>query len=837
MDPQRWRAVRAELDAILDLDGPARAARLAAIDNPGLRAEVEALLARVDEQDAALDRPAGAFAALLVHGLATSADGDDPFLGRVLGRFRLEALLGAGGMGRVYRARCVSDGIDQVVALKLVLSADPALRDRFLRERAILSALRHPGIAQLIDVGTTPEGLPYLVMQYVEGEPLAEYCMRRGLGLADRVRLLLRVATALAHAHRNLVVHRDLKPGNIVVTAEGDPILLDFGIAKLLDRGLDGHATREGHGPMTPAYAAPEQFRGESIGVATDVYQFGVLLYRLVSGRLPYDASTEDPVGWARAVLERPPLTLSRALRERTADGHAGVADRGVALRDIGGDLEAIVRLALAKDPADRYSSIDALAADLRALLDGRPVLARRGGRLYEFTRFVRRNGVAVSATALAAAGLLSLTAYAMHQGREARAEAERARAAVDFMNEVFKAADPSGGAAASRGIADLLDVAAAEMQPRLEAHPDLRGPLNGLIAGAWLRVGRLDRAVPLYERAVADVQARPAISARERLEVLVRAAVAAQRSGRRDLAERWAMAAEIDLGRVEPEQAVEAADVLAGIRWAIATEDGDHRRALAVAEAALPRIESAATADRDALRARAFDRIAISAASLGEFERAERMAAEALAVAERVHGPGDLLTLRRAMTVGWVLTQAGKGSEALEWLGPLEPRWIALRGENSQDYATFLSALGEAHRAAGEQHEAVRRLRRSAEVYVASGGPDSAQAGDTLLKAGLLLLELGDIEAARAALRDAARHWRISVATDAPIRIRLELARAEAELAAGALPAARIHARAALELARAHGHDGARGRAEALIELAATTAPTTGATDPAGAR
>jgi serine/threonine-protein kinase len=838
MDPQRWRAVRAELEAILTLDVPARAARLAAIADQELRADVEALLARMDEPDTVLDRSAGAIAAPLLERLmrGAGADSDDPFIGRTIGRFRLESLLGVGGMGRVYRARRAEDGIDQVVALKLMLSADPSLRDRFLRERAILSALRHPGIAQLIDVGSTPEGLPYLVMQYVEGEPLADYCMSRGLGLADRLRLLLRVATALAHAHRNLVVHRDLKPGNIVVTAEGDPILLDFGIAKLVDAGFDGHATREAHGPMTPAYAAPEQFRGEPIGVATDIYQFGVLLYRLVSGRLPYAASTEDPVNWARAVLERPPLTLSRALREATTSVEPGGPGRGVAVREIGPDLEAIVRMALAKDPADRYSSIDALAADLRAFLDGRPVLARHGGRLYEFARFVRRNSVAVSGSALAAAGLLSLTGYAVHQGREARAEAERARAAVDFVNEVFKAADPSGGAAANRGIGDLLDVAAAEMQPRLEAHPDLRGPLNGLVAGAWLRVGRLDRALPLYERAIADLDAHAAVSPRERLDVFERAAFTAQRSGRRDLAERWATTAEAELGRVEPARAVEAADTLASIRWAIATEDGDHRRALGVAEGALARIESATLADRDPLRLRALNRVAISAASVGDLERAEAIAVEALALAERIHGSGDVRSLRQATTLAWVQTQAGKGAAALERLGPLGPSWIELRGENSQDYATHLSALGEAHRVAGDLREALRQFFRSAEVYVASGGPDSAQAGDVLLEAGRVLLELGEVEAARAALRDVARHWRVSVAADAPIRIRLELARAEAELAAGALPAARVHARAAFDLAQTHGDEGARTRAQTLIELGATTAAPDRPESPSGA-
>lgn len=818
MDAVRWRATRELLEGMLSLDPAQRAGRLAEIEDPLLRADVQALLGRMDQADSVLDQPAGMIAAPWVGQLDDdSGDGEtDPLLGREFGRFRIEALLGTGGMGRVYRARRIGDGIEQVVALKLMLSPDPALKDRFLRERSILSGLRHPGIAQLIDIGSTPEGLPYLVMQYVEGRPLTEYCSAQGLGLADRLRLMLRVAAALSHAHRNLVIHRDLKPGNILVTSEGDPILLDFGIAKLVDAGVDGQDTRHGQHVMTPAYAAPEQFRGEPTGVATDIYQFGVLLYRLISGRLPYEASPEDPLGWARAVLERPPMTLVRALRAGTSTGDADRTEAGVSLRDVGRDLEAIVRMALAKKVGDRYSSIDALAADLRAYLVGMPVMARRGGRLYEAGRFMRRHVVAMAVTVLAAIGLLTLTGYALHQSREARAEAERSRAAVELMNEIFKAAEPSGGTAAAGGLGDLLERAAAEMQPRLEAHPDLRGPLNGLLAGAWFRVGRVDRALPLYELAIADLETQSGISARERLEVFERGAMAAQRGGRRDLAERWAELGEALLSQVDPVLTASYADKLVTVRWGIAIEDRDIRRALTLAEAALPPDD----VDRSdpTLHMRALYRLAVSATLFGELDRAEQAATESLAISRRVHGDDDIWTLRHISILAWVLTHAGKAEEALEHLIPVGPKWIELLGENHQDYAGHLAALGEAYRANGDRQAAVRHLVEAAEVYVRTAGPDSAQAGEALLEAGQVMLELGDGFGARSALGEVELRWQVSVAADAPIRIGLELARAEVELHLGDAGAAHAHASNARALAILHGDADALARAEALL-------------------
>lgn len=789
MEAERWRQVRARVEALAELEPEARARELAALEDPALRERVAGLLARMAQPDTVLDQGGAALAA--GHLAAAEAGAELPF-GRRLGPYRLEALLGAGGMGRVYRATREVDGVEQQVAIKLVLSADPALHQRFLKERAILSGLRHPGIASLIDLGSTSEGLPFLVMEYVEGEALGEYCARRQLSLHARLRLLLRVTQALAHAHRSLVIHRDLKPGNILVTTDGDPILLDFGIAKLVDAVSGSELTQQGPGPMTPAYAAPEQFRGEPVSVATDIYQFGVLCYRLLSGRLPYPGDPADPHGWARAVVEADATTLSRALRQAGGGGDA------VRPAEVGRDLDAILGKALAKDPQARYSSIDALAADLLAYLEGRPVQARGGGAAYAAWRFAQRHRLAVGFGLASAAGLAGLTVYAWQQSLEARAEADRARAAVDFINEVFRAADPSGGNRTS-GIGELLEIAADAMQPRLAAHPDLRAPLNGLIAGAWLRVGRVDRALPLYERAVADLSARD-ISPLERLQVLEGAALAAQRSGRRELAMRWAEAAEALLPRVDAEQAARSLDVLALVRWANAIEDGRYADSLTIAEAGRSAAERIATAEGELLLMRAWNRIAVSQGSLGAHDQAAAAAAATVALAEKRFGPSHPHVLTARGTQAWVALRAGDGAGALAILEPLGESLKALRGETSQSYAVHLGSLGEAYALAGDPVRAIRTLREAAAVHVASAGPDAAQAGDALLLAARLAFEQGEVDEAAVLLDAVEGHWRQSVAADAPLRVdwqllvaRVQVARGERERAGATLQAAAV--------------------------------------------
>lgn len=374
--PERWRRLRPLLDQALDLDTQARAQFLSELStaHDGLRADLERLIRR-HEQTAGVDQPAAALAgAALEQTDPTPLPHVAPFVGRRVGPFQLTRLLGAGGMGAVYEGQRVEGGFRQTVAIKLVAGIHPGLTARFERERQILADLRHPCIAQLLDGGETSDGMPYFALEYVDGQPITAYADAIGADVPARIHLLIEVAEALAYAHRRHVIHRDIKPNNILVSQDGHVKLLDFGIAKLFKGESGPSLTRQHMGPMTPEYAAPEQFRGGELGPATDVYQFGVLMFRLLSGRMPYRASASDGLAWARAVSEDEPLSLSTALREARRAAPANVQSGEITLKrpllPRASQLDAIIRRALAKTPGARYPSLDALIADLQAYLN-----------------------------------------------------------------------------------------------------------------------------------------------------------------------------------------------------------------------------------------------------------------------------------------------------------------------------------------------------------------------------------------------------------------------------------------------------------------------------------
>ncbi|MEK7407193.1 MAG: protein kinase, partial [Acidobacteriota bacterium] len=336
----------------------------------------------------------------------------DPMAGRRIGHYRLLRRLGEGGMGVVYQAER-EDEFRQRVAVKLVRQAfaGPEVLRRFHTERQTLAGLAHPHIVTLIDGGTTEEGAPYLVMEYVEGARIDEYCAARRLPVAERLRLFLPVCAAVEYAHRNLVVHCDLKPANILITAEGAPKLLDFGIAKLVAPAVTGELTQAGQRPFTPNYASPEQVRGEPVTTLTDVYALGLILYELVAGRSAYRMESGSAAEMVAAVCVQEP--------ERPSATGA----------QVDGDLDAIVLKALRKEPQHRYGSAQQLAEDIKRYLEGRPVAARAGTLRYRAKKFVLRNRVAVAAAALALAAVLAgVIGVAWQAGvaLAARARAER---------------------------------------------------------------------------------------------------------------------------------------------------------------------------------------------------------------------------------------------------------------------------------------------------------------------------------------------------------------------------------------------------------------------------
>ena len=323
--------------------------------------------------------------------VAVENDPDQWLIGARLGPYRVMAVAGHGGMGAVYRAERDDAEFHQQVAIKLVRAAasSPSTLQRFKQERQILARLSHPHIARLLDGGSTPEGVPYLVMEFIEGEPVTAWCERQSLKLEDRLRLFLHVCEGVEHAHHSLIVHRDLKPANILVTQDGTPKLLDFGIAKLLDASADAEtATKTGLNLMTPDYASPEQVRGEPVTPAADVYALGLILYELLTGEK------------AHKIPEYTPATIAKVVCQTEAPAPASLRPH------LAGDLDNIIRMALRKEAERRYRSAGELGRDIQRHLDGRPVAARRDTLAYRVNKFIRRNRVAVAAGVVVLASL-----------------------------------------------------------------------------------------------------------------------------------------------------------------------------------------------------------------------------------------------------------------------------------------------------------------------------------------------------------------------------------------------------------------------------------------------
>ncbi|MBV9301453.1 MAG: serine/threonine protein kinase [Acidobacteriaceae bacterium] len=429
------------------------------------------------------------------------------FIGRRIGPYVLLRVLGEGGMGRVFMAARADEQYQQFVAIKLMHAGvwqSETMLQRFQRERQILANLNHPNIARLLDGGMTSDGSPYLVMEYVDGTPIDEYCREKCPSIEAKLELFRQVCSAVEYAHKNLVVHRDIKPANVLVTEEGTPKLLDFGIAKLLDPDSDWQmvsTTRPTERLMTPEYASPEQLSGESITTATDVYGLGVLLYELLAGEHPFAEQTGNPVEMARQICEVDPRPPS-AVVLRSPDRRHSEA------RELKGDLDHIVLMTMRKEPERRYSSAADLGADLSSYLNGYPVIACDNGWVYRARKFVSRHKLAAITAmllALSLAGFSAAMAILTQRANEERVRAEKERLSAEreatFLTDMFQAATPAEARGRTVTARELLDRGASRVDKELAGEPVIRASLLYAIAHAYKLLGVYDRAQKLAER------------------------------------------------------------------------------------------------------------------------------------------------------------------------------------------------------------------------------------------------------------------------------------------------------------------------------------------------
>ena len=522
MDAARWHRISAVFDQLCEAPESGRSALLEQLcgEDGELRRDVVALL-EADAAGGALDQHVPRLR------IAVAADwvrdSEAPSAGADIGCWRVGRELGRGGMGVVMLAERNDGQFEQRVAIKLIkrgMDSDAVLK-RFLHERQILARLSHPNIARLLDGGLSADGRPFFVMEYVEGTPLVAYCNANSLGLRARLDCILQVCAALQFAHRQLVVHLDIKPSNVIVTAAGEVKLLDFGIAKLLgDSPIDtSMQTRtQTQRPLTAGYASPEQLLGEPVSTATDVYGIGCLLYELLTGqRANGSAATAEEARLAAARGE--PLAPSRAA---VIGGVPGIPPRRLQ-----GDFDTIVLKALRREPERRYATVEALADDLRRCLDEHPIAARRDTLRYRTAKFVARNPIGVALAALAVVGLLSATTFALSQASSARAAALRAQAVTRYLVGIFQVADPKGTPGGLKLSArEVLDVGAKQMQLQLSEQPQLEASFSLVLGTIYGGLGENERAIALLQRALAlhPVDEQDQISHADTLALLARA-------------------------------------------------------------------------------------------------------------------------------------------------------------------------------------------------------------------------------------------------------------------------------------------------------------------------
>jgi serine/threonine protein kinase len=545
MRNEEWQKVEELLDAALEL-APAERQRF--LDEAGasleLKDEVQSLLACEEQTNGFLAAPALALSADFFAG-----DGDER-AGQTVGHYQIVREIGRGGMGTVYLGQRSDDEYRKFVAIKVVrrgMDTHDILR-RFRNERQILASLEHPYIARLLDGGTTDDGLPYLVMEHVEGLPITDYCDQRRLTTEERLELFRMVCAAVQHAHQNLVVHRDLKPSNILITSDGTPKLLDFGISKVLDPELSAFSmehTRTEFRVLTPDYASPEQVRGEQVTTASDIYSLGIVLYELLAGHRPYRATAAPAHELVRIICEQEPTRPSTAIINVEVVNHdqpkpqITITPESVSRardtqpdklrRRLSGDLDNIVLMALRKEPKRRYESAAQFAADIGRHLEGLPVSARKDTVKYRATKFVRRNRLGVLAAALVLISLVAGLAAALWQAGVARGKAriaaenqtkadqsriraeretEKSRKILAFMERVLSYANPAWYAEGSqtRGQARLIDVL-NEMGAKIEAEfpddLDVQAELHHKCAEIFLANRMFDRAAVHARRAL----------------------------------------------------------------------------------------------------------------------------------------------------------------------------------------------------------------------------------------------------------------------------------------------------------------------------------------------
>ena len=701
---ERFRRIDQLFDQLLDEPPAERELRLQALaeDDPELIDAVRRLLDSVETGES-VEMNHG----LRDQALGSALDPAEAMIGERIGAFELVELIGRGGMGRVYRAERRDGRFEQTVAIKLIDGPDfaqPAVRERFFREQQTLARLNHPGIAGLLDGGLSGDGCAYIIMEYVDGDPIDRYCEKHQLALEQRIKLLIAVVEAVQYAHRNLIVHRDLKPSNIMVDGSGKVKLLDFGIAKALqDEGAACLQTRGEDAWMTAAYAAPEQLRGEAITAATDIYQLGNLAYELLVQQRPYADVESSPARLIDSKLRTRPRPPSHCAPEAFR-------------KPLRGDLDAIVLKALRPEPDLRYGTARELANDFQAFLGHRPVVARRGVWAYALGKFVRRNWVAVSIGCVVAVSLMTALGITLHQVQVATSERDRARfesqrnqVVREHLVHLFR--DAAGRAQDPQDVTarDLLETASLRVDDEFADDPQLRLSVLFALAELGLVLNDYRAAIPMMEdaRTLAGVVGDRLTEAKASFEL----GQALVRRGEAEQAAVYLDQAEAFFRREPGENATDLAQTLM-VRGQVLRH-------------------------------------------LGDMQTAEAVLQEALAMQLAGAGPDHSDTAIVHNNVANFYNLTGRFDLAHEHFSEAYRIWEGQNRLTTLDGANLLNNMATLHHRRGELQAAVQRYRQALELRRELFAP-SAALGGLLTNYGGALLELDRREQADELLHEA---------------------------------------------------------------------------------
>jgi eukaryotic-like serine/threonine-protein kinase len=749
MDSARWHCIQTLFHEAADLSARQRQTFLkeACGDDDALMAEVLAMLEQDSRGASLLDRNV----ASLAHGIV--GNGTSSFALKDFGPYRIVKVLGEGGMGVVYLA--ARDDVGSLVAIKILRDAwlSPARRDRFLAEQRTLAQLNHPSIARLYDADTLPDGTPWFVMEYVDGLPLTGYCWQRQSSIRERLQSLRSVCEAVQHAHQHAIIHRDLKPSNILVKPDGAVTLLDFGIAKQLD-GLDRPAdqTLTGFRLMTPSYAAPEQVRGGPVGVYTDVYSLGVILYELLAGQLPFDLSDKTPAEASAMIVEHQPEKPSAAASR--AEPRIASLRIAHASKAAWADLDVLCLTAMHKDPLRRYRSIEALIRDIDHYLNGEPLEARPDSVRYRVGKLVRRHRRSLTAAGVALTVIVGLVLFFTVRLAVARnrtlAEAARTQRIQSFMLNLF--GDQAAGPADNLRVVTLLDRGVEEARI-LDREPAVQAELYQTLGGLYQKLGKLEQSDALLSLAL---KRRRAIFGQQHSEVAESLVALGQlRVDQARLADAEKLVRDgLAMGRrtLPPhDPALARAQAALG---RVLEHRGDYTQAAATLEEAV-RIQSARDGSASDLAA-SLSELANTQFYAGHYAISDALNRRVLAMHQQLYGARHPLIADDFLNLASIQNNLGHYAEAEAFdrqALDINRSWY---GKDHPETGASLNYLGQALVMEGRYDEAEDMLQQSLAIQERVYGPVHQRVAVALNELGLLAVKRGKLDEAEARFRRA---------------------------------------------------------------------------------